>query len=163
MFKLATRAGQREIQGARQYRCGQFEGQSRLAADGNAQQSAVAAVRLKVVVLNPRVKRGCSRAVDTERKTCAFIPGQYCLLDLNAGDPLCAARANAMRPRRVIRASSVEAREKLAPVGRVMCKRGEDLARRPGHFDGGTKTDGRRVEEVKIDGFAGEHAILLAV
>jgi hypothetical protein len=38
-------------------------------------------------------------------------------------------------------ASSVEAGEELAPVGRVMCKRGEDLARRSVHVDGGKKTD----------------------
>jgi hypothetical protein len=44
-----------------------------------------------------------------------------------------------------------------------MCKRGEDLARRPAHVYGSTKTDGGRVEEVKIDGFAGEHANLLAL
>jgi hypothetical protein len=44
-----------------------------------------------------------------------------------------------------------------------MCKRGEDLARRSTYVNGGTKTDGSRVEEVKIDGFAGEHANLLAI
>jgi hypothetical protein len=95
MFKVVTRAGQHERQGARQYRCGQFEGTSRLAADGNAQQSAVAAIRLKMVVLNPGVKRRCGRAVDTERNPCAFISSKYRLLNLDADDPLCAARAKA--------------------------------------------------------------------
>ncbi len=98
MFQVVTRAGQHESQGARQYRCGQFEGKSRLVADGNAQQSAVAAVRLEVVVLYPGVKGRCGRGVDPERKPCAFIPGEYRLLNLDADDPLCAARANAMRP-----------------------------------------------------------------
>jgi hypothetical protein len=68
-----------------------------------------------------------------------------------------------MRPRPVVAASSVKAEEKLAPVGRVMCKRGEGLARRSAHINGGTKTDGSRVQEVKIDGFAGDHANVLAV
>jgi hypothetical protein len=62
-----------------------------------------------------------------------------------------------MRSRCLPTARSVEAREKLAPIGRVMCKRGEDLAWRSAHGNGGMKTDGGRVEEVKIDGFAGEH------
>jgi hypothetical protein len=43
-----------------------------------------------------------------------------------------------------------------------MCERGEDLAWRSAHADGGTKTDWGRLEEVKIDGFAGEHPNLLA-
>jgi hypothetical protein len=55
-------------------------------------------------------------------------------------------------------ASSVEAGEELAPVGRVMCKRGEDLARRSGHIDGGIKADWSGVEVIQVDGFAGEHA-----
>ncbi|MDT7720121.1 MAG: hypothetical protein QOE94_1132 [Mycobacterium sp.] len=121
MFKVVTRAGQHECQGARQDRCGQFEGQSRLAADGNAQQSAVAAVWLEVVVLNPGVKRRCGRAVDTKRKTCAFIPGEDRLLNFDTSDPLFTARANTVWPRRVVTACSVEAGEELAPVGRVMC------------------------------------------
>ena len=41
MLKVVTRAGQHESQGARQYRSSQFERESRLVADGNAQQSAV--------------------------------------------------------------------------------------------------------------------------
>ena len=39
-----------------------------------------------------------------------------------------------MRPRRVEAASLIEAGEKLAPVRRVMCQRGKDLARRTGHL-----------------------------
>ena len=54
-------------------------------------------------------------------------------------------------------------REKLAPVGRVMCKCGEDLAWRSAHVNGGAKIDGGGVEEVKIDGFAGEQPNLLTV
>jgi hypothetical protein len=62
MLKVVTRAGQHESQTALQHRGCQFEGKSRLAADGNAQQSAVAAVRL-AIVLNPSVKCGCGRYV----------------------------------------------------------------------------------------------------
>ena len=69
------------------------------------------------------------RAVDTERKPYAVIPREYRLLNFDADDPRCATRASAMRPRRVVATSSVKAGEKLAPVGRVMRKRGEDLAR----------------------------------
>jgi hypothetical protein len=68
-----------------------------------------------------------------------------------------------MGHRRVVAASLIDAGEKLAPVRRVMCHRGEDLARRSGHAARDTYTDGSCVEEVKIDGFAGEHANLLAV
>jgi hypothetical protein len=126
---------------------GQFEGKSRLAADGNPQQSAVVAVRLKVVVLNPGVKRRCGRAVDIERKASAFVPDEYRFLNRDADEPLCVARPNAIRSRCLPTARSVEAGEKLAPIGRVMCKRGEDLAWRSAHVNGGTKTDGGRVEE----------------
>jgi hypothetical protein len=62
----------------------------------------------------------------------------------------------------VIPARCVKAREKLAPVGRVVCKRREDLARRAPYSNGGSETDGGGVEEVKIDGFTGEHPSLLA-
>src|SRR5882757_2396315 len=158
MLEVVTRAGHQACEYWLQHRGCQFEGKPRLAADGNPQQSAVAAVRLEVIVLNPGVKRRHGRGVNTERKTCAFIPSQYRLLDLDAGHPLCAARANAVWRRRVVCASSVEAGEKLAPVGGVVCKRGEDLARRSAHFDGGIKTPGGSVEEVKINRIAGEHA-----
>jgi hypothetical protein len=60
--------------------------------------------------------------------------------------------------RRIEIASSVEAGKELAPVGRVMCKRGEDLARRSVHIDGGKKADRSGVEVIQIDGFAGEDA-----
>jgi hypothetical protein len=38
-----------------------------------------------------------------------------------------------------------------------MCKRGEDLARRSVHIDGGIKADWSGVEVIQVDGFAGEH------
>jgi hypothetical protein len=38
-----------------------------------------------------------------------------------------------------------------------MCKRGEDLARRSVHIDGGIKADWSGVELIQVDGFAGEH------
>jgi hypothetical protein len=44
-----------------------------------------------------------------------------------------------------------------------MCKRCEYLARRAADVNGEIMTDGRGVEEVKFDGFAVEHANLLAL
>jgi len=68
-----TYAGHQENEDSRHYRGGQLEGKSRLAADGDSQQSAAVAVRLKMVVLNPGMKRRCGRANDTERKASAFF------------------------------------------------------------------------------------------
>src|ERR1700733_6118319 len=157
MLEVVTRARHHESEDSLHYRSGQLEGKSRLAADGDSQQSAAVAVRLKVVVLNPGMKRRCGRANDTEREASAFVPDEYRFLNRDADEPLCVARPNAMRSRCLPPASSVEAWEELAPVGRVMCKRREYLARRPVHIDGGTKTEWSALEVIQIDGFAGEH------
>ena len=124
-----------------QHRRGQFEDKSRLAADSDSQQSAAVAVGLAAVVLNPGVKRRCGCGIDTERKPSAFIPDEHRFVNPDTDEPLRVARANAMRRRRMETASSVEAGEELSPVGRVMRKRGEDLARRSVHIDGGIKAD----------------------
>jgi hypothetical protein len=161
MLEVVTRAGHQACEYWLQHRGCQFEGKSRLAADGDSQQSAAVAVRLAAVVLNPGMKRRCGRGIDTEGKTSAFIPDEYRFVNPDTDDPLRVARANAVRRRRLEMASSVEAGEELPPVGRVMCKRGEDLARRSLHIDGGIKADWSGVEEIQIDGFAGNMRILL--
>jgi hypothetical protein len=117
MFKVVTHAGHQESEDSRQYRGGQLGGKSRLAAYGDSQQRAAVVVRLKVVVLNPGMKRRCGRGVDTERKPSALISDEYRFVNVDADEPLCVARANAVRRRNVETASSVEAGEKLAPVG----------------------------------------------
>ena len=157
-----THAGHQESKGARQYRCGQFEGESRLAADGDPQQSAVVAVRLKVVVLNPGVKRRCGRADDTERKASAFVPDEYRFLNRDTDEPLCVARANAMR-RRCRQLPDLSKPGKNSPqlAGSCASAAKTSLGGRPTLTDG-TKTNRGRVEEVKIDGFASEHTNLLA-
>ena len=117
MFKVVTHAGHQESEDSRQYRGGQLGGKSRLAAYGDSQQRAAVVVRLKVVVLNPGMKRRCGRGVDTERTPSALISDEYRFVNVDADEPLCVARANAVRRRNVETASSVEAGEKLAPVG----------------------------------------------
>ena len=85
-FEVVTHAGHQAREYWLQHRRGQFEGESRLAADGNSQQSAVVAVRLAAVVLNPGVKRRCGRGVNTEREPSGFIPDEYRFVNLDADD-----------------------------------------------------------------------------
>ena len=122
MLKLVTRAGHQERECPRQYRGGQFEGKPSFAAYGGSQHGASAAVRVEVVVLNPRAKRRCARGVDSECKPGAFVPDEHCLVNLDAKEPLPVAGADAVRRRRIETAGVGKAGKELAPVGRSWAK-----------------------------------------
>src|SRR4051812_18284927 len=142
MFKVVTRASEHEHHGARLYRSSQSEGEARLVGDGPAQQGAVAAVRLEVVVLHEGVKHRCLCAVNAERPACAFIPGQDRLLELDTGELHGAAGAGAPGGRRGGAGRLFETRGKNAPLPRGGCKKGGETPRGAGPPDGGAPTGG---------------------
>jgi hypothetical protein len=76
MFKVVTHAHHQESEDSLQYRSGQLEGKSRLAAYGDSQQSAAVVIRLKVELIGRNSNLGhlCKKWADLRERINASSP-----------------------------------------------------------------------------------------